>query len=411
MIEQSDRTYLIDLLVELLAGQGAPREAVCIAINDPAFAAALPLTPQPSTLLTKAVDLCISAGRNNVPPWLERLITNPILGVHVGSERLQKIQAQIVVWPVPQDVPTARQATLLGRTIPFVNRTQLRRALVHLETDAARQQPILVVNGSRSTGKSYTRWYIEHFVFTRAVVPRIVAHHFEFKSDQALALGPVHLAKELVSSLGRDTATVPDPDTNLKLYVGQLAGWVLNEAVRSGYANWFVLDGFRVDDSVPESSRPRPDTMDFLIALSDKITGGTYVDRCRLILTGFNRALLTVDPGKLDEEVLRPCTRAEAVACIREALTLGLGAIQSDKLEALIADELPADPARMPELNARLRLLLNAISEVRAILPEAQEPEIVEWLFEMLKDLPPHDRMGELKRRLAALEAEAAGSM
>lgn len=409
MIERADRAYLVDLLVEVLAGNATMREAICLAVADNDFASQLPLLTQPVTLVTKSVDLCIAAGRKHRPAWLERLVTSPMLGIHVGSPRLLQIEAQIKAMPMPTNPATARGATLLGRATPFVNRRQLRRALAHLETDASRLQPILVVNGLPRTGKTYTRQYVEHFVFSRTVVPRIVVHPFEFKPEQAMALGPVQLAKELVSSLGRDATVVPPADTNMKLYVGQLAAWVLNEAVRTGDLHWFVLDGFRSDDTLPESSRPRADTMDFLVALSDKITGGAYADQCRLILTGFNRALLTVEPGKLDEEVLKPCTRAEAVACIQEILTTDTGIIPRARFEALIADGLPAEPDRMAELNARLRLLAVALAGLREILPAASPVELGDWLFELLSNLPPGgDRLAELRHRLDALELEVS---
>jgi len=193
----------------------------------------------------------------------------------------------------------------------------------------------------------------------------------------------------------------------MKLYVAQLAAWVLNEAVRSGNTNWFVLDGFRVTDGTPDTSRPRLDTMDFLIALSDKITSGTYVERCRLILTGFNRALLTVDPGKLDEELLGPCTPAEISACVREALSIDGLVIPVEKLEPFVTNDLPTGSARMTELNSRLRLLVHAVSRVREILPAATATDLADWLVEMLTDLPGgDDGSSELRRRLDVLATE-----
>jgi hypothetical protein len=406
MIEEVERSFLIDLLAEVLARTNAPREALCEAIADLAFAIELPTTTHPAMLFKQAVDLCIRDARSHEPPWLVRLVDSPLFGIHVGTPRLLAIKAQVATWTAPPDLRLARQSTLLDGRTPFVDRQLLRGHLARLETAASRQQPILVVNGQARAGKSYTRRYVDHFVFTRMALPRIVAHPYEFKPDQALALGPLQLAQELVSSLGGDATRPPPPETNLKLYVSQLAAWVLNEAVHTGHANWFVLDGFELDPAEPESRRPRADTMDFLIALSDKITGGSYVEQCRLVLTGFDRALLTVDPGQVEEERVRPCTRPDAVACLKELLQRAPVAVPLERLEPLIVDGLPPVPARMPELNARLRTLLRAMAALAEILPGAAAAEFTDWLVEMLRDLPADAaRMTELERRLDALQA------
>lgn len=150
------------------------------------------------------------------------------------------------------------------------------------------------------------------------------------------------------------------------------------------------------------------DTLDFLVELSNLVTGGSYVEQCRLILTGFDRALLTVDPGKVEEETVSPCTRDDAVQCLKEVLRQAPSPVLLPRVEPLVLDALPKGADRMPELNLRLRALLHAMKELPEILLSVPNADYAEVLVAMLTGLPAgKQRLEQLSVRLEALRATA----
>ena len=409
MIDEQEQKYLVNVLIDEIAGGDALRTTLCMAVLDTDFSGALTLSSMPATVIAHAVSLCADDRWNHAPPWLAQLIGSAFLAFRVKTDmRLQAIR-DLAANPAPQADPNSfLNATLLNRGTPFVNRRKLRNNLAYLETKAARDQPILVVNGAGTVGKSYTSRYVEHFAFSQSGALRIACHRFEFKPDFALSLGAQQLAKDLVYSLARPFDAEPAPETNQKLYARQLAAWVLSEAVKTGARHWFVLDGFSADPQLPETHQPRVDTLDFLVELSNLVTGGSYVEQCRLILTGFDRALLTVDPGKVEVETVTPCTRDDARQCLKEVLQQALLPLPLALVEPLVLDDLPKGADRMPELNLRLRALLQAMKDLPEILQRVPDADYAEVLVDMLSDLPPgKQRLQQLTLRLDALRAAA----
>src|SRR6185295_6615148 len=157
----------------------------------------------------------------------------------------------------------------------------------------------------------------------------------EFDPELGLEMGAVQVARDLVSMMGRPLDDMPVANTNQKLYVQQLAMWILNEAAQTQtHRHWFILDNFKGD-------KLRQDTRELLIALSDLITKGVFPQRCRLILIGFDRALLTVDAGKVEEEQIGPCPPAEVERTIQEILTRAPVAVPPATVSGFILDNLP----------------------------------------------------------------------
>jgi hypothetical protein len=266
-----------------------------------------------------------------------------------------------------------------------------------LATPAANVQPILVVNGQTRSGKSYSTNYIDHFS-NKMQGPAITNYRLVFRPEFGLEMGAEQVARDLVFKMGRSILSIPPKETNLKLYVQQLAVWVLNEAAQSPSQQWFVLDDFRGDQL-------RPDTRDFLVALSDLVTTGVFAQRCRLILIGFDRAMLTVEPGKIEEEKIRPCNRADLDAAILEILDRAPLPLKLETFCPFILDAIPEGAEKMEELNWRLRALLYAINELTILLADIPDIDFVKVLTEMLDQLPQGKaRLTELESRLLRLE-------
>jgi hypothetical protein len=397
MLSDIDKQYVIDILTQWVSTVERARETLV----SPFFGTTFPehLTQgSPRALVIDAVRLCLIDAWNHDPPWLTLLLN--IFSLGVIDTKIAEIMERVRN-PPPPPLFDPLDTTILSTGAPFVNRTELRRQLRRLATPAANIKPILVLNGSSKIGKSYSTNYIEHFSNNQ---PPIITYRFELDPEFGLEMGPEQVARDLVSMMGRSLGAMPQPTTNQKLYARQLALWVLNEAAQTPSQHWFILDNFR-------GEKLRPDTRDLLIALSDHITTGVFPQHCRLILIGFDRALLTVDPGKVEEESIEPPSPGDVEASISEILSRAPVPVASDLVSPLILSGLPNGESRMAELNTRLRALLYAISEVKQILadlPGANYADYEKVLLKMLEDLPSsQERMQELGSRLEALRESA----
>jgi hypothetical protein len=394
MLSDKEKNYIIEVLIREVSPVERPRETLTAPFYGTTFPRDL-TQGNPGQLVMDAVRLCLVDAWNNDPPWLVMLLR--IFPLETIDAKIAEIVERIGHKPPP--APDPLDSSILNNGTPFVNRALLRLHLRRLATQAATVQPIFIVNGTAKSGKSYSANYIEQFSYTTTSV---IPYRLEFDSELGLETGPVQVARDLVSMMGRPLDSIPRPDTNQKLYTRQLALWVLNEAAQTNSQHWFILDNFRGDTL-------RPDTRDLLIVLSDRITTGVFPQRCRLILIGFDRALLTVDPGKIEEEMIAPLPPAEVNASLREILSRAPVPVNFNRISTLILSGLPAGEKRMPELNTRLRALLQAISEVQQILAVIPGTDYEEVLVKMLENLPGgQESLQELRKRLEDLRESAA---
>ncbi|MXN92875.1 hypothetical protein GR160_16735 [Flavobacterium sp. Sd200] len=389
MFSEDDKEYVIEALTNQVAQTDRPRLSLVTAFIGTSFAEDL-TGDTPRELAKDAVRLCIINGWTNQPTWMERLIDN---------FQLRVIDGKIIeIWERSKSQPPAAidplQLTVINNSTLFVNRLNLRRALLSLATPAANVQPILIVTGGSKLGKSYSTNYIDHFSNVKA---SIITYRIVFDPELGLQTGPQELAKDMVYSLGKAVTSMPPAETNMKLYVRQLAVWVLNEAVQIPGQHWFVLDNF-------QGKQLRPDTKSFLIELSDRITTGAFAQKCRLILIGFDAGQLTVDPGKISTEIVNHCTVADIEYTITEISARSVRPVNIDKIRSEIISALPNGPEKMFELNQRLRCLLLAVNELNITLAQKEEVDFERMLLAMLIGLPNgSERQAELKNRLEKL--------
>lgn len=395
MIDPADRAYLCDKLAAYIAVQDKYRSVLLAPFPDADFPRDLPSDP-PQQLVLRVVHACLTDGWSHDPPWLLRLF-DLLPDLHFDS-KLQALQRQLRVPPPPSANPL--DATLLADGSPFVNRARLRQRLRQLAAPAAAARPILVVSGPDGAGKSYSGRYIDHFQYAQTPAPagqalNVCPLRFD-PDDIGLALGPEHVARDLVALMGRPWADLPPPDTNLKLHLRQLAAWVLGHAAQSGGTHWLVFDNFK-------GERLRPETREFLVVLTDLVTHGVFPRHCRIILTGFDRSALTVDPGKIDEDKVQLASDDEVRTCVAEALgraPVPAADLLPDVLPTVLAG-LPAGPGRMPALNTRLRCLVHALDAVAELLRQHPGVAFRPLLAALLSDLPEGaQRLVELDRRI-----------
>jgi hypothetical protein len=390
MLTEEDKNFMIEILATELGASGMPRQDLVAPFYDTEFAAELTQGGTPRILATDAIRLCLRDAWNHDPTWLELIIT---------TFELTTIDAKVAeIWERSKHKPPAAPNPLdnyvLFNGSPFVNRMPLRTKVGRLNNSATNMQPILVVTGLTQSGKSYSHNFIDHFSNHSA---SIFVYKYEFDNDLGLEIGPERVATDLVAKMGRSLDKRPPLETNLKLFSRQLALWVLNEAAQTAAQHWFVLDNFSGD-------RLRQDTKDFILALTDIVTTGIFQKRCRIILMGFDSALLTVDQAQFDEEIIAPCTLPDIHKVIAEILAVSNSPLDTGTVTSFVTDNLPSGETKMLELNARLRALFVGITSLIEILANIQGVNFQEVLMNMLKDLPAgKGKVIELKKRLQTL--------
>lgn len=390
MFSETDKDYITEALINEVAALEKPRETLCSAFLGTSFPQQLPQAP-PNALVMEAMRLCIVDGWDHTPMWMQLLLDT--FQLRAQNARIARIWERSRLQPPPAANPL--DATVLNNGTPFVNRHSLRTQLNFLITTAAAAKPILVVNGGEKCGKSYSTNYIEHF---STIKSSITLYRMALDPELGFDMGARQVASDLVSLMGRMVDTIPAQETNAKLHARQLALWVLREAVQAQSQHWFVLDNF-------SGERLRQDTRDFLVALSDLITTGVYPKQCRLILIGFDRALLTVEPGKIGEEIVSICTPDHVQAAITEILSRAPAAMSPATVSPFVLNNLPGDCTKMFEINQRLRALLYAVQELTDMLSLAPAIKFEDVLLRLLQGLPPGKQaMPELQSRIQQLK-------
>lgn len=390
MLTEEDKNYMVEILATQLGANGTPRQNLVAPFYNTDFAKDLIEGGTPRFLAIDAISLCMKDAWNHDPTWLKIIIQT--FSLTILDSKVSQILERSKHKPAAALNPLDNYVLLNGS--PFVNRITFRSKINRLNNSAANTQPILVVSGNAQSGKSYSHNFIDHFTNHYS---SIFVYKYEFDSEFGLEIGPERVAADLVAKMGRSLDKKPPLETNLKLYSRQLAIWVLNEAAQMPAQHWFVLDNFSGD-------KLRQDTKDFVLGLTDLVTTGIFQKRCRIILMGFDSALLTVDQAQYDEETIIQCTAADVHKAIDEILKTAAFPLDSASIAVFVMNGLPAGSAKMPELNARLRALLiaiNSITEILAALPEINYSEI---LNQMLRDLPDGKmKVKELKKRLQIL--------
>lgn len=390
MLQEEDRKYVVEKLTKHVASLEKPRETLVAPFIGTTLADYLDPGP-PRDMVLNVVRLCIADAWTHDPPWLVLLFL--VLPVDVMDAKLAEIRDR--VRRPPPAGPDKLDASVLDNGTPFVNRKVLRGHLRRLATSAADLQPILVVSGEAKSGKSYSAEYIDHFSVHQP--PPTLTSRVPLRSGSELETGPEEVAIELVRSLGRTLKDKPSATTNQKLFGQQLASWVLHEAIQTAKQCWLVLDNF-------QRSKLRPDTCDFVVALADTITTGVFRERCRLILIGFDRSVLAVNPGRIAEERILELSQAEIAACVSEIARRAPVPLDPGPLVAFASDALPDGEQRLSEMNARLRALLLIVDQVREIHAALPDVDFETVVAAMLADLPRGDSLiPEVEKRLEAL--------
>jgi hypothetical protein len=216
----------------------------------------------------------------------------------LGDVRLERVvgrlEAELAPSPdalvVEPDDPI--ETLLVFGKQPFLNRSELRPALQEFlfKLDGP---CVLLVNGPKRSGKTYTFELIEHVRRRRQDFSTVWA---DFGGE---LLPPESVASRLVARMGVSTKDMPKPGLEtMSNYVGKLTDWVVEQALATGKRWCFLLDGIRDDTLVN-------DTRNFIHQLARTIERGAPNDYLRLVLLEYEEPLSHLQPSSIARDDLK----------------------------------------------------------------------------------------------------------
>ena len=348
MLNPDDRDFVIQQLSKTL-GANNPRPFLATSLPA-ATMEKIPIYDMVLPYAIKAVEVCVADRWNNTPSWLLLL-----LELLPPDQRLAAIKQRIATPRIEAD-PTL--SSLLVTEEPFLDREDLRKKAKVL-TGSAVPRPILVVNGTAKSGKSFTERYINHLRLSGDTIDYCL---ITFPSGSGLTLGPEQVAKQILEGAAVDFSRLSpgyfQNTTNNARWPYDLARSVLNTCAGVPNQYWILLDSFAGNEL-------RDDTRKFVDGLGEGITRNTILGKkFRLVLLGFDKTALTVQPSTVDVDEIRSPGMTHVTDCV--------GAIfdrfQQPRpdlapLVSRIMADLPQDETRMMELYTRLTDLIETVRE------------------------------------------------
>lgn len=240
------------------------------------------------------------------------------------------------------------EATVLRGNRVFLNRAALRKAIREMVDPEGRR--ILIVNGPRGSGKTYTREFILDVTYN------MPSHRVIYIDMDSSDFGPAELAQTIAYQIGSDVGQIPVAADEPPLRAIQrlcnylMAGFGRNTSITW----WLIFDGF---------SRPlRPDT-DELIR---ELTGRTTSHGLRIVLLNYTSQLTMQLSERAIREEIKPIDRTDVETFIVQQLQQHDPAITSEKIKAIVEHVLSTtDDASSREIyptENRLRILNRAIT-------------------------------------------------
>jgi hypothetical protein len=223
-----------------------------------------------------------------------------------------------------------------GRRRPFIDRVELRRYLpAMLEPDGPR---VLVVNGPRYSGRSYSWHLIAH---VSEACGEYDAYRIDIKEWEGTQLTPVDLMREIASQLGWPTPEVDftaQEDTQART----LLSWFKPKMRDERRRRWLVFDSLDADRATDAALR----LIDNIASAAERHEAGDL----RVVLLAYGRSL----PGDVDPFILREPLRLIGVPEIRaffESVAIETGRpAEAAALDELVATLLGTPPPPLPLL-------------------------------------------------------------
>ena len=336
---------MVDRIATLVLATQATFRPILVSPLDPLMARAIPeLPPIANLAAARVLEACMADGWTRQPPSILRFLSLLPL-----DECIDKIRMRLGTPPAPAPGPDPDLDFLLSTKMPFVDRSRL-RAKIKTLTNPSAAKPILIVTGDTRSGKSYSADYVDDFCLRRPNISVCTQRLFPGTGWPTCA----EVARDIVASIGRSAANMPPPTTNADRWPLELANWVLVEAAQTSYDWWFVFDGF-------DSLNVTKDCRSFINFLADRITTGIFRRKYRIVLLGYERGSLTVQPGHIDIDEISLIPDDEIKTCVELILQRAGIMTSAENFVRSVLQGLPKDKTRHEEINRRLCSLIETI--------------------------------------------------
>lgn len=349
MLTADERNDVFDLLIRELSN-GDCRQTLANAL-PPELSPRLDANGSCSNLVWQAIRICEDDGHRTSPPSIHSFLSTllRVLGLAAPSW-WNRLMTALATPPPPIHSPY--EDLLIRGDVPFLDRGHLRTELKALLKRRA-ERAILVVNGPRHCGKSFTARLIDHVCWhTETLRHCLVAVTDEHNQPTVL-----DVARDMMAKLGGDATRLPAAHTNEARWPQDLANAVwyqVIEASRGWDGQWvLILDGFnaaRLDQQIAR----------FVLQLIDNMRTGVATHH-RLVLTDFDDSVL----AKLRNDVRKltldgmpgPMMRAELADLLRQ---VGRQGDAGDLIEEVMKGV--ADPLEdLRDFGARCEEIVTAI--------------------------------------------------
>jgi hypothetical protein len=345
MLSDSDRNYIHGKLLVIVGNLERPREALSIALPE-RLRYNLGLVGMPSLLIAQAVEICEADQYEEMPPALSNFLRRLL----PGDPNVEKIIAKIYPPPAGSAAADPFDATVLYGRSPFLGRQSVRGHLRSL-LQAMPRQPTVVING-KLTGKSYTNELINHACGQHRSVLRC---YVPLETTEGVSVGPKELARDIVTLLGGDPATIPVQDTNGERWTKELANWVVSTATKTTFRCWIILDGFNKNEL-------RADTQSFIVKLANLLTSGVAQRSHRLILMDFDHTILPMQPGSIAVDSTEAIAKSVVEAFVTQLIQRSGHQLEASPIVANLTQGFPDPIEDLPELNRRLTEFIAVVS-------------------------------------------------
>lgn len=343
MLIGEEGPYVTDLLRKFASLAASPRQFLAAGLYQPLQAVLG--EGEPTILVDRVLFICKEDAYNHSPPAMVHLLETLLPDDQAVAHIVERLR---VAPPAP---PDPFDALILVSKMPFLDRQPTRKALKRF-LQSTPLQPVVVVNGPRWAGKTYTGEFIDHVLHSR---PGLRHCRIEIEEGQGRSIGPRELASNMVTVMGGDPSTPPPENSNLDRWAQELANWIISVANASGLNWWFMLDGFNTTEL------RTTDTRLLITKLAKGLTTGVARERHRLVLTDFDRSILPLQPGLIAAEIIAPIPHASVARAVAEVIGRSPQPLRAADVTAKILDGLGDPVDDLPELGLRLSDLVVSV--------------------------------------------------
>lgn len=220
---------------------------------------------------------------------------------------------------------------------PLINRKRLKELTQRLHVSDSR--PVLVVTGGQQSGKTYTKFYLQHAASLAGDVELALVNAEDLLADRTTDAQT--FARLLCLEISSQAQGLPAADR-----IGELAHSILAQCATRPVTTWVVLDKFSHPD-IPQGTR------DLIHKLAERISLKPKQYRARLILLDYPPEQLAESPDCLFEaEHIPQIDIVDLEAFFQAALAKGAFNKELPKASAaIVAEKVPGlKPLRQVQL-------------------------------------------------------------